>query len=713
MNKPFKMIMLSTAAVIALSFAGQEMASAASFKDIANVPSKDIIIAMQNGGMVKGVGAQQFAPYKSVSQAEGVALIVKALGLNLDLVRFDHKPKATDYFKNVSNNAWYSNAFIIAAVNGLDLPKDLMPNKKLSREAFTYQLIQAIEVSGKLPMVKPVVVKFKDQDRVTKGYSAAIQRALNYGVVHLDAHGKFNPKKEISRADATVEISNALAYLKAHTAPVVDNKMITGQEAVQLIKKVVGPRANLQIKIDPNAIVTRESFTSLLVNALQTSGQLPRLNLIPADIKDNNSINVLNQGAIQTALALGFVKLDQAGNFNPTAGLTRADATEIANQAIAYLKAHHAPVDDNETITGEEAVQLIKQAVGPRANLQIKIDPNAIVTRESFTSLLINTLQTSGQLPRVKVNPAAINDNDSINVLNQGAIQTALVLGFVKLDQAGNFNPTAGITRADATEIVNQAVAYLKAHPAPVGDNETITGEEAVQLIKQAVGPRANLQIKIDPNAIVTRESFTSLLVNTLQTSGQLPRVKVNPAAINDNDSINVLNQGAIQTALVLGFVKLDQAGNFNPTAGITRADATEIVNQAVAYVKAHPAPAGENEMITAEQAVQFIKQAVGSNLQIKIDPNASVTRESFTYLLIHTLQKSGKLPMLNLIPAEIKDNDAINVLHQGAIQTALALKIVDLDAAGNFNPLAGVTRADAAAMVSRVHDVLNKFSNQ
>ncbi|NBD24708.1 S-layer homology domain-containing protein, partial [Paenibacillus glycinis] len=401
MKKPFKMIALSTAALIALSVASQSMASAASFKDIANVPGKDKIIALQHSGLLSGISPYQYAPYRTITQAEGVTLIVNALGLNLDLVRFAKPPKASDYFTNVSNNAWYSNAFIVAQVNGMDLPKNLLPGKKLTREAFTYQLIHAIEASGQLPAVKPVVVKIKDQDRIATSYSGTIQRALSYGVVHLDNHGKFNPKREVSRAEAAVEISNALAYLKAHHAPTAPsaphNEAITGEQAVKLIKQVVGPKANLQIKIDPNAVVTRESFTYLLVNTLQTSGQLPRLNLVPADIKDGDNIEVDHQGAIQTALALGFVKLDQAGNFNPKAGLTVADATAIANQATQYLKAHQAPsAPHNEAITGEQAVQLIKQVVGPKANLQIKIDPNAVVTRESFTYLLVNTLQTSG-----------------------------------------------------------------------------------------------------------------------------------------------------------------------------------------------------------------------------------------------------------------------------------------------------------------------------
>ncbi|MNE94756.1 hypothetical protein D3C80_1927590 [compost metagenome] len=89
------------------------------------------------------------------------------------------------------------------------------------------------------------------------------------------------------------------------------------------------------------------------------------------------------------------------------------------------------------------------------------------------------------------------------------------------------------------------------------------------------------------------------------------------------------------------------------------------------------------------------------------------MTRESFTYLLVHTLQTSGQLPMIKLNPVEIKDNHEIDILNSGAIQTAIALQIVNLDADGNFNPKDGITRADAAAMVAQVHEILEKSSTK
>ena len=217
-----KMISVCLTAVLLLALSGQCFAAAAPFTDLGSISAKDKILSLQERGYVSGVAAGVFAPDKSVTAAQGVQLIVKALDLNLDAIRFIKAPKATDYFTKADDSAWYANTLIIAAVNGLDLPKDMDPNQKWTREEFTYQLVQAMEKHENLPMIKLVPVTISDQDQMDAGYSGAIQRALAYDIVKLDAQGNFDPKAEISRAEAAEQIYNALAYLAARPVPVID-----------------------------------------------------------------------------------------------------------------------------------------------------------------------------------------------------------------------------------------------------------------------------------------------------------------------------------------------------------------------------------------------------------------------------------------------------------------------------------------------------------
>jgi len=214
-----KLVSISVTILLIVTFAGQSFAAIAPFTDLTNVIAKDKILSLQERGYITGIGDCLFAPDRNVTAAQGIQFIVSSLELNLDLVRFIKEPKATDFFTKADNTAWYANTLIIASVNGIELPKDLDPNKEWTREEFTYHLIYAIEKNGHLPMINIIPVKLADQDQLTSGYDGAIQRALVYGVAKLDAEGNFNPKTGISRAAAAEQVYNALEYLKSHPAP--------------------------------------------------------------------------------------------------------------------------------------------------------------------------------------------------------------------------------------------------------------------------------------------------------------------------------------------------------------------------------------------------------------------------------------------------------------------------------------------------------------
>ncbi|MBB6217853.1 hypothetical protein HNQ80_003989 [Anaerosolibacter carboniphilus] len=217
-----KMISLGSAAVITLTLAGHSFAAAIPFTDLGDINAKEKILVLQEKGYVKGVADGLFAPNSVITAAEGIQLIVNALELNLDTVRFIKEPKATDYYTKANDDAWYAGALIIAAVNGLEFPNDLDPSQEWTREEFTYHLIKAVEAHSNLPMIKIIPADITDGDQITMDYSGAIQRALIYGVVQLDAEGKFNPRAKISREEAAGQIYNVLEYIKAHPAPAID-----------------------------------------------------------------------------------------------------------------------------------------------------------------------------------------------------------------------------------------------------------------------------------------------------------------------------------------------------------------------------------------------------------------------------------------------------------------------------------------------------------
>jgi len=215
-----KWLLLGMVVLLMLTLAGPVLAVGVPFTDLENISSKEKILSLQERGYVGGIGGGLFAPAKVITGAESIQLLVNMLDLNLDLVRFIKEPLATDFFPKADNKAWYANTLIIAAVNGVELSKDFDPGEEWTREQFTYQLVQAMEVKRQLPQLKIVPVDFADRGEISTGYDGAIQRALIYKIVQLDAAKRFNPQAQLTRAEAAEQIYNALEYLNSQAVPV-------------------------------------------------------------------------------------------------------------------------------------------------------------------------------------------------------------------------------------------------------------------------------------------------------------------------------------------------------------------------------------------------------------------------------------------------------------------------------------------------------------
>lgn len=101
--------------------------------------------------------------------------------------------------------------------------------------------------------------------------------------------------------------------------------------------------------------------------------------------------------------------------------------------------------------------------------LPADLDPAENWSREEFTHQLILAIEKHSNLPMIKLMPVDIADESDFTAGYDGSIQRALVLGIASLDSAGKFHPAAGVTRAEAAEMIYNALEYIAAHPAPAG----------------------------------------------------------------------------------------------------------------------------------------------------------------------------------------------------------------------------------------------------
>ena len=188
---------------------------ASAFTDLQESPEGDKIQALQTKGVVNGYGGVLFKGNNNMTNAEAVHLIVKSFDLSLAAFLFIKEPLASDYFERVPDRAWYSQSFVIAQVNGLELPKDIDPKADISREAFAHYLLKALLLKGDYAFTE-MYFEIKDAKDVNPDYANSLQVLLNGHIISLDKDGSFRPKQAIKRSEAAAMVFQALKFVEEH-----------------------------------------------------------------------------------------------------------------------------------------------------------------------------------------------------------------------------------------------------------------------------------------------------------------------------------------------------------------------------------------------------------------------------------------------------------------------------------------------------------------
>ncbi|NRS46479.1 S-layer homology domain-containing protein [Brevibacillus sp. HB2.2] len=157
------------------------------------------------------------------------------------------------------------------------------------------------------------------------------------------------------------------------------------------------------------------------------------------------------------------------------------------------------------------------------------------------------------------------------------------------------------------------------------------------------------------------------------------------------------------------GVIKGVDDSKFAPNETITAAQGIQLMVNAfdlslaaVTFVKAPQATdyfsKADNDAWYAESLI--IAAVNGLELPNDLDPNAEWTREQFIHQLMKVMETKGNLPMIKLVPVEIRDDEELTVDYQGSIQRALARDIIKLDKENKLHPKKAVTREEAAEMI-------------
>jgi hypothetical protein len=246
---------------------------ALAFSDL-DAAEKGPILLLKDRGIVSGQDSEHFAPKGPISYAETVSMLVKGFGLNMDGIRFIKQPLASDYYTNVPNDAWYAESFIVARMNGLDISKDVDPNASITREQYVNLLVTALETKGKFPSILMLIL-FADDDQIDPLLQGAMQRLYLYHIAELGADRMAYPKREMTRGEAAVLLSNAIQFVekRQEQAPEAQpgNIMVNVQPVNADVNKVTlsaGQAANAVVDIAITGIRFQQDGTAVVTYTL-------------------------------------------------------------------------------------------------------------------------------------------------------------------------------------------------------------------------------------------------------------------------------------------------------------------------------------------------------------------------------------------------------------------------------------------------------------
>lgn len=209
---------------------------AAAFNDLDNAEQKTHIMKLKERGVINGLNAEQFAPRNKMTSAQAVSLLVKAFELSLAHFTFIKAPEATDYYTTIPNDAWYAEAYVIAQLNGLSIPRDVNPNAEITREQFAQWLIEALDTTGSYPVIKMLVI-LEDEEQIDPAFSYNIQRLILHGFFKPEDH-KFYPKQPLTRGEAAVWVNKAAQFVKEYKDQVTQEPVEVYEVVEVSIEKV-------------------------------------------------------------------------------------------------------------------------------------------------------------------------------------------------------------------------------------------------------------------------------------------------------------------------------------------------------------------------------------------------------------------------------------------------------------------------------------------
>ena len=181
------------------------------FSDIHKHKAKHGIEHLKERGIIKGKDKDKFSPDAEITNAEAITMLTKAFNLSLAHIKFAKAPVLSEFYPNLKNNAWYSEAYLNAHFNGVGLDQKVKPNDSVTREQFAVWIVDQFNRIGNYSVIERYI-DIKDEDKISNENKGKIQTFLLTGMTSLDDKSRFHPQKKLTRGEAAMWLSNAIPF---------------------------------------------------------------------------------------------------------------------------------------------------------------------------------------------------------------------------------------------------------------------------------------------------------------------------------------------------------------------------------------------------------------------------------------------------------------------------------------------------------------------
>ena len=190
------------------------------FEDVAELSdvdghwAEDAVRSLYREGIVKGKNGGFFDPETTVTRAEFISMVTRALAIPA--------PAYRPVYRDVSFTAWYASAVWNAFAYDLiadELTPDnrFLPDQPITREEMTVVMTDALQNERRGVLEKSDLSTFSDADAIADWAKDKVAYAVGNGLLQGNPDGTLSPKTTATRAESAVIIKR---LLEAVTAPV-------------------------------------------------------------------------------------------------------------------------------------------------------------------------------------------------------------------------------------------------------------------------------------------------------------------------------------------------------------------------------------------------------------------------------------------------------------------------------------------------------------